>query len=104
MEEDFYCKYKNNKQAHKIDFKLITPLLLNNIRVLGKVDPGADISFINKSNLNKVFKNIKNIKTMGYLKFLSVNDDGTNCRTKRIGQTEPMEVTYLNGIFFETYV
>ena len=101
MEEDSYCEYKNNTQTHKSDFKLITPLLLNNIRVLGKVDPGADISFINKSILNKDFKNIKNIKTMGYLNFLSVNEDGTNCRTKRIGQTEPMEVTYLNGISFK---
>ena len=101
MEEDSYCEYKNDKQTNKNDFKLITPLLLNNIRVLGKVDPGADISFINKSILNKDFKNIKNIKTMGYLNFLSVNEDGTNSRTKRVGQTEPMEVTYLNGISFK---
>ncbi|KAG1107564.1 hypothetical protein G6F42_016325 [Rhizopus arrhizus] len=100
MEEDSYCEYEN-KELKKNEFKLITPLLLNNIRMLGKVDPGADISFINKSILNKDFKNVKSMKTMGYLNFLSVNDDGTNCRTKRIGQTEPMEVKYMNGITFK---
>ncbi|KAG2195429.1 hypothetical protein INT46_008462 [Mucor plumbeus] len=100
LENDSYCEYKN-KQTKENNFQLITPLLLNNIRVLGKVDPGADISFINKSILNKDFKNIKNIKTMGYLNFLSVNEDGSNSRTKRVGQTEPMKVTYLNGIMFE---
>ncbi|GAN11418.1 conserved hypothetical protein [Mucor ambiguus] len=99
MEQDSYCELKLNKQTK--EFKLITPLLLNKTRVIGKVDPGADISFINKTILNKDFKDVKNMKTLGYLNFLSVNEDGSNNRTKRIGQTEPMEVTYLNGITFK---
>lgn len=99
MEDNSYCESKPKKQTN--EFKLITPLLLNKTRVIGKVDPGADISFINKSILNKDFKDVKNMKTMGYLNFLSVNEDGSNNRTKRIGQTEPMEVTYLNGITFQ---
>lgn len=99
MEDVSYCELQTNKLPNK--FKLITPLLLNKTRVIGKVDPGADISFINKTILNKEFKDIKNMKTMGYLNFLSVNEDGSNNRTKRIGQTELMEVTYLNGITFK---
>lgn len=94
------CKSKKTKNENKNNMKLITPLLLNNRRIIGKVDPGADISFINKNILNKEFSNIQTYKTTGYLNFLSVNDDNKNSTVKRIGKTEPMEVTYTNNIKF----
>jgi hypothetical protein len=31
--------------------KLITPLLLNNRRIIGKVDPGADITVVSLINI-----------------------------------------------------
>ncbi|CEP09774.1 hypothetical protein [Parasitella parasitica] len=62
---------------------------------------GSDISFINKSILNKEFSKIQTYKTSGYLNFLSVNDDNKNSTVRRIGQTEPMEVTYTNNIKFD---
>ena len=53
-------------------------LLLNNKRIVGKVDPSANIIFINKQILNKDFSSIKIIKTDGYLNLLSVNNNNTN--------------------------
>lgn len=73
--DDIYkCKSEKTNE-NKNNMKLITPLLLNNRRIIGKVDPGSDISFINKSILNKSFSNIQTHKTTGFLNFLSVNDD-----------------------------
>ncbi|CEP10697.1 hypothetical protein [Parasitella parasitica] len=101
-ENDAYpCKSKKIQEKNKNNMKLITPLLLNNRRIIGKVDPGSDISFINKSILNKEFSKIQTYKTSGYLNFLSVNDDNKNSTVRRIGQTEPMEVTYTNNIKFD---
>jgi len=94
------CKY--NKQTSKNSFNLITPLLINDIRIIGKVDPGSDVSIINKTVLNKKFSTIKNIKALGgYLTFLSMNKDGSPSKAKRIGHTEPLKVTYMNGITFK---
>ncbi|KAG1119078.1 hypothetical protein G6F42_013051 [Rhizopus arrhizus] len=95
--EIYKCKSKKTTNGN---MKLITPLLLNNRRIIGKVDPGSDISFINKSILNKTFSNIQTIKTNGFLNFLSVNDDNKNSAVTRVGKTEPMEVTYTNNIKF----
>jgi len=98
--EIYNCKSKKTKE-NKNNMKLITPLLLNDRRIIGKVDPGSDISFINKSILNKSFSNIQTYKkTNGFLNFLSVNDDNKNSTVTRIGKTEPMEVTYTNNIKF----
>jgi hypothetical protein len=94
------CKSKKTNNDNN-NMKLITPLLLNNRRIVGKVDPGSDISFINIKVLNKNFSSIKTIKTNGYLNFLSVNDDKQNSSTTRIGKTEPMEITYTNNIKFK---
>ncbi|KAK4510556.1 40S ribosomal protein mrp2, mitochondrial [Mucor velutinosus] len=97
--EDKECK---SSTSNKNTFNLITPLLLNNIRIIGKVDPGSDVSIINKSVLNKKFSTIKNIKALGgYLTFLSMNKDGSASKAERIGSTEPIKVTYMNGITFE---
>ncbi|KAI8639104.1 hypothetical protein BD408DRAFT_472713, partial [Parasitella parasitica] len=91
---------KSENKDHS--FNLITPLLINDIRIIGKVDPGSEISIINKSVLNKDFSNIKNIKSMGgYLMFLGNDKNGQPNSIKRIGKTEPMTVTYMNGIKFE---
>lgn len=99
VENSSDCKPKV-KTNH--EFNLITPLLINDTRILGKVDPGSDISIINKSILNKKFSNIKNIKALGgYLMFLGNNNDGSPNSTKRIGTTEPLKVTYMNGITFK---
>lgn len=92
---------KSKKTNNNNNMKLITPLLLNNRRVIGKVDPGSDISFINIKILNKDFSSIKTIKTNGYLNFLSVNDNKQNSSVTRVGKTEPMEVTYTNNIKFK---
>lgn len=97
--EIYKCKSKKTNES-KNNMKLITPLLLNGRRIIGKVDPGSDISFINKSILNKSFSNIQTYKTNGFLNFLSVNDDNKNSTVTRIGKTEPMEVTYTNNIKF----
>ena len=94
------CKY--NEQTTKNSFNLITPLLINDIRIIGKVDPGSDVSIINKTVLNKKFSTIKNIKALGgYLTFLSMNKDGSPSKAERIGHTEPLKVTYMNGITFK---
>ncbi|CEP06855.1 hypothetical protein, partial, partial [Parasitella parasitica] len=100
LESQDDCKSSKNKIDRS--FNLITPLLINNARIIGKVDPGSDISIMNKTVLNKQFSSIKNIKALGgYLMFLGNNSDGTPNRIKRIGKTEPMEITYLNGIKFD---
>lgn len=96
--EVYKCESKKTKTNNSM--KLITPLLLNNRRIVGKVDPGSDISFINKSILNKSFSNIKTFKTNGFLNFLSVDDNNKNSTVTRIGKTEPLEVTYTNNIKF----
>ncbi|KAG1090832.1 hypothetical protein G6F42_019589 [Rhizopus arrhizus] len=98
--EDKECK--PSSKPNKNTFNLITPLLLNGIRIIGKVDPGSDVSIINKSILNKKFSSIKNIKALGgYLTFLSMNKDGSATKAERIGSTEPIKVTYMNGITFD---
>ncbi|CEP16222.1 hypothetical protein [Parasitella parasitica] len=61
MENDSYCEYINKHTNEENNLKLIAPLLLDNTRVLGKIEPGAAKSFINnKSILNKDFTDVKN--------------------------------------------
>lgn len=91
--EDKECK---SSTSNKNTFNLIAPLLLNDIRIIGKVDPGSDVSIINKSVLNKKFYTVKNIRALGgYLTFLSMNKDGSAAKYESVGSTdESSKVTY----------
>lgn len=98
--ETYLCN--KSKTTNKSDnITLISPLLLNDRRIIGKADPGADISFINKRILNKKFSSIKIIKTNGYFNFISVNDDNKNSSVTRVDKTEPLEVTCTNNTKFK---
>ncbi|KAG2191017.1 hypothetical protein INT47_001072, partial [Mucor saturninus] len=94
FENDSYKCKKANKNVFNPYKSLITPLILNNRKLKGKVDTGSDTTCINKYILNNLFPQIKINITKGNLNFLSNS-------AKRIGQTEPMKVRYLNDISFE---
>lgn len=93
MENSSYNCKQTNENVFNPYKSLITPLILNNRKLKGKVDTGSDITCINKFILDNVFPEIKINKVKGNLNFLSKS-------SKRLGQTEPMKIRYLNDISF----
>ncbi|KAG2228457.1 hypothetical protein INT48_007575, partial [Thamnidium elegans] len=93
--ETYECKSNPNKDVFNPFKRLITPIIINDRKLKGKLDTGSNISCINKYLLDALFPNIKIKKLEGELNFLS------NSSTKRLGQTEPMRIRYLNDISFE---
>jgi hypothetical protein len=74
-ENDAYdCKYiiKETKEADP--FKLITPIILEGIKLVAKIDTGSEISCINQYILNKHFNHIKINNCKGQLTFLAIDD------------------------------
>ncbi|KAK4509772.1 uncharacterized protein ATC70_007074 [Mucor velutinosus] len=96
----FQCKLPsvNVNKAETNYFALLTPLLIcvesKNIKVIGKVDTGSQISCISLKFLINVLKIKKVRKVDGYLKFLSKS-------VKRVAMTFPLKFKYANGIVFE---
>ncbi|KAI8326290.1 hypothetical protein EDC96DRAFT_593364, partial [Choanephora cucurbitarum] len=100
LENDQYdCKYKQRQHGNL--YKLITPILLEDHRVMALVDTGSQISCINKDVLNKTFDSVTINESFGYLNFLTLDNKGNNNQTKRIGKTTPMNVKYTDGISFQ---
>ena len=75
-------------------FKLITPIYVENVKLLGKVDTGSDISCINKSVFINKLKLSTIMKASGTLEFLGNS-------VKRLGSTEPLTLSYINNISFK---
>lgn len=97
FEDAFYeCKLKEENNLFNPYKKLITPLILNNRKLKGKLDTGSDVTCINKYILDTLFPEIKINILKGNLNFLS-----NSSSIKRLGQTEPMRVRYLNDISFD---
>ena len=98
----FDCKYPHNKKVNVNDrlranssFNLLTPVIVEGIKLMGLVDTGSDISFVKKNTilLKLNFVKIKPIK--GCYNFLSKNNN-----TSRFGITDPLQFKYANGIAF----
>ncbi|KAG2191531.1 hypothetical protein INT47_003618 [Mucor saturninus] len=102
MEKDsLNCKYKELEQRNN-PFKLITPIILNNRKLIAKIDTGSDITCINKYILDTTFDNKVLInKVSGSSNFLSLDKNKTDNKVQRIGKTEPMTIRYLNNMAFE---
>lgn len=98
-DEAYKCEYQKEilyPTKSKNTDNLITPIILNRMKLCAQIDTGSPISCINKYILDKYFKNkIQLRKTYGSLKDLSGKT------TKRIGQTEPMTLRYINDISCE---
>lgn len=91
--ESYECKQTKNDAITPYN-SLITPIILNNRKLKGKVDPGSEITCINKYIVDNLFPNMKINKSNGNLIFLQKS-------SKRRGETEPMRVRYLNDISFD---
>ncbi|KAG1444948.1 hypothetical protein G6F56_010095 [Rhizopus delemar] len=93
------CKASlHNEKEHLNEnhFQLMTPLYIESLRLIGKIDTGSEISCINQASLSNKL-NIKNTnKVFGQLNFAAFGK-----MTKRIGKTDPLKVTYLNDVSFE---
>ena len=102
MEEDsLRCKYPINEERNN-PFKLITPIILNNRKLIAKIDTGSSMTCINKYILDSTFDNtIKINKVKGSLNFLSRDKNNKDIKAQRIGMTEPMTIKYSNNISFE---
>ena len=94
------CKY-NNKIESFNPFQLLTPIILESkekepIRLIAKIDTGADVSFLNKNIFyhKLLFTSNDIIKVEGNLNFL-------NSSTKRLGKTPTITIRYLNDISFD---
>ena len=100
MEEMSYeCKYINEKKKEikaKGAFNLLTPIIVENQKLMGLVDTGSETSFINFSSLKNKLKIHKINKLNGSYNFLSHNND-----VSRIGKTDPLQFKYANGIMFK---
>ena len=98
MVTPFYdCKYFNENTSNLDDpFRLITPIIIEGIRLIGRIDTGSDVTCINKYILNKhkVFEHTKIHKVDGYFNYLDT-------RKPRIGYTDPLTITYVNNIKFQ---
>ncbi|KAI7870287.1 uncharacterized protein EV154DRAFT_581248 [Mucor mucedo] len=89
----FECKKTPNNTLN--NFKnLITPIILYNRKLKGNVDTGSDLTCINKYIVDNFFPSLKINKINGTLNYLSNT-------AKRIGQTEPITIKYLNNVCFE---
>ncbi|EIE87751.1 hypothetical protein RO3G_12462 [Rhizopus delemar RA 99-880] len=93
------CKYQNKertldkKEIKANAFNLLTPIIIENEKLMGLVDTGSDTSFI---DINAFTKKLKLNKISGSYNFLSHNND-----VSRIGITDPLKFKYSNGIMFE---
>lgn len=99
--EDDNCK---NKQKHneRNPFKLtITPIMINDVELIAKVDTGSDVTCINKYILDKHFKNTQINKINGSLNFLSLDNNKKGVQMKRVEKTEPLHVKYAGGLNFD---
>ncbi|EIE88990.1 hypothetical protein RO3G_13701 [Rhizopus delemar RA 99-880] len=96
------CKYQNKertldkKEIKANAFNLLTPIIIENEKLMGLVDTGSDTSFIDINAFTKKLKLNKINKISGSYNFLSHNND-----VSRIGITDPLKFKYSNGIMFE---
>jgi hypothetical protein len=96
------CKYKKgtvvNQDSNKYAFRMLTPLLVNGIKLIGRVDTGSDITILDLNSFNKKlsFKNINSVPTSSTLQFLF-----NNSKVKSFGKTDLLKIQYANGISFE---
>jgi hypothetical protein len=74
----------------------LTPILIEGKKIIGKIDTGSDTTCISKICLNNKLNIDKVNSVNGSLNFLSSDN---NC--KRIGQTDPLTLTYMNNISFK---
>ncbi|EIE89635.1 hypothetical protein RO3G_14346 [Rhizopus delemar RA 99-880] len=101
MEDLSYdCKYpsksKNKACNDNSAFNLLTPIFIENTKLIGLIDTESDASFIDVISLNKKLKINKVNKITGSYNFLSHNNE-----ISRIGVTDPLQFKYANGIQFK---
>lgn len=95
------CKYKKEKLLSEKDFKtnqfnLLTPIIIENCKLVGLVDTGSETSFINKEAFSTKLKLNKINNISGSYNFLSINNN-----VSRIGLTDSLKIKYSNGISFD---
>ena len=89
-------KKEKGRKKYEADnaFNLLTPIIVQHKKLIGMIDTGSDVSFINMEILKNI--NINKInKLNGTYNFLSDNND-----ISRIGVTHPLHFKYANGITF----
>ena len=64
--------------------------------MIAKIDTGSDITCLKVSTFRDILKLNKIVSAKGNLEFVSINNN-----VKRIGKTEPLEVSYINNITFK---
>ena len=84
------------KHLNENHFQLMTPLYIESLKMIGKIDTGSEISCINQEVLSNKLKITDINPVFGQLNFAAFGK-----MTKRIGETNPLKIAYLNGISFE---
>jgi IS30 family transposase len=99
MDTTYECKYFTESKKDINPYQLITPIILEGdkklpIKLLAMIDTGSDTTILNKSIFFNKLKLNHIHPVEGSLSFMSKE-------VARIGTTDPIKVTYLNGISFE---
>lgn len=101
LEDDYDCKLRQQNDTSDNRLKTLTPCLPENKRVVCLVDTESNISCINKFIKNKHFNDMTINNALGYLNFLTHDDNNKDNQIKRVGRTTPMTTKYLGGITFQ---
>ncbi|KAG1094667.1 hypothetical protein G6F40_012487 [Rhizopus arrhizus] len=89
-------KDKDKACSDNSAFNLLTPIFIENVKLIGLIDTGSDVSFIDIISLNKKLKINKINKITGSYNFLSHDNE-----ISRVGITDPLQFKYANGIQFK---
>ena len=92
----FDCKYQEKLKDKRGKMNLLTPILIENHKLMGLVDTGSDVSFISSDVLLNKLKINKLNKLNGSYNFLSNESNAS-----RMGTTDLLQVKYINGISFK---
>lgn len=96
----FDCKYQNKEIQKRIEandaFNLLTPIIIENQKLIGMVDTGSSCTIIDLNCLKNKLKINKINKSNGSYNFLTKTSG-----TLQFGFTDPLTIKYTNGISFK---
>jgi hypothetical protein len=96
----FDCKYQNKEIQKRIEandsFNLLTPIIIENQKLIGMVDTGSSCTIIDFNCLKNKLKINKINKSNGSYNFLTKTSGTLQC-----GHTDPLTIKYTNGISFK---
>jgi hypothetical protein len=96
------CKYQkgtlNNEVKNNYAFRMLTPMMVNGVKLAGRIETGSDTTLINLDSLNKKL-NINKIHNFGSTTKLQFLFDDS--KVKSLGTTGLLNIKHANGIYFE---